>query len=146
VAGPATPNLLAQESENRQLKEAISALSEQLTAYPEQERALNELDLTEHLAEQNYEFLLKQYEEARVKESENVTEIRIVSPAVASLYPVKPLKYVYGGLSFATALVVAIGWALLFESLDPRVRTLRDLESELGVPVLGAIPRNIVAS
>jgi capsular polysaccharide biosynthesis protein len=59
---------------------------------------------------------------------------------VPSLYPVKPLKYVYAGLSFATALVVAIGWALFFEALDPRVRAIRDLDDELGVPVLGTIP------
>ena len=38
------------------------------------------------------------------------------------------------------ALVVAIGWALLLEYMNPRVRTIRDLDYEPGVPVLGAIP------
>ena len=38
------------------------------------------------------------------------------------------------------ALVVAIGWVLFLDSLDPRIRTIRDLDDELGVPVLGAIP------
>jgi uncharacterized protein involved in exopolysaccharide biosynthesis len=145
LAGRSTPNLLAQEAEIRELKEDISALLEQLDVYPQQEVRLNALTLNEHLAEVSYEFFLKQYEEARVKESENVTEIRIVSPAVPTLYPVKPLKYIYAGLSFATALVVAVGWALLLESLDPRVRTIRDLDRELGVPVLGAIPRSVPA-
>jgi capsular polysaccharide biosynthesis protein len=37
-------------------------------------------------------------------------------------------------------MIVAIGWVLFSESLDPRVRTMRDLDDEPGVPVLGAIP------
>jgi len=138
-----TPNVIAQEAQVAELKEQISTWQVQLAAYPQKETRMNALTLNQRLAEDSYEFFLKQYQEARVKESATVTEIRIVSPAVPGLYPVKPLKYVYAGLSFATALVVAIGWALFFESLDPRVRTIRDLDSELGVPVLGAIPRSV---
>ena len=101
---------------------------------------MDAITLTERLAQESYEFLQKRYEEARVKEFPAMTEIRVVSPAVPTLYPIKPVKYVYTALSFATALVLAIGWAVFFESLDPRVRTIRDLDDEFGVPVLGAIP------
>lgn len=101
---------------------------------------MNDLLLAERVAERSYEFFLKKSEEARVKEAATATEIRIVSRALPDLYPVKPVKYVYAGLSFAMALVVAIGWVLFFDSLDPRIRTIRDLDDELGVPVLGAIP------
>ena len=101
---------------------------------------MDALVLAERIAEQNYEFFLKRYDEARIKESATVTEIRIASSAVPSLYPVKPLKYMYAGLSFAMALGVAIGWALLMETFAPCVRTARDLNDKVGVPVLGAIP------
>jgi len=134
-----SPNVIAQQAEIAKLKEQIAALRAQLAVYPEKERQMNAIALTERLAEQSYEFFLKQYEDARVKESANIAEIRIVSRAVPAVYPVKPLKYVYAGLSFATAVIVAIGWALFFEALDPRVRTGRDLD-DLEVPVLGAIP------
>jgi uncharacterized protein involved in exopolysaccharide biosynthesis len=145
LAGRATPSVLAQEAEIAELKEEISALLLQLAAYPQEETQLKALNLAEHVAQESYEFFLKQYEEARVKEAETVTEIRVVSPALPTLYPVKPLKYLYAGLSFLTALVVAIAWALSVESLAPRVRTIRDLDSELGVPVLGAIPKSLPA-
>lgn len=135
-----SPLVVAAEAEIAELKEQISTLRVQLAAYPKKETRMNDLLLTERLAGQSYEFFLKNYEEARVKEAATATEIRIASRAVPGLYPVKPLKYVYAGLSFATALVVAIGWVLFFESLDPRVRTIRDLDNELGVPVLAAIP------
>jgi capsular polysaccharide biosynthesis protein len=37
-------------------------------------------------------------------------------------------------------MLAAIGWALFAEQLNPRVRTIRDLDDESGAPVLGAIP------
>jgi uncharacterized protein involved in exopolysaccharide biosynthesis len=133
-------NLLQQEAEIAELKNQISTLRVQLTAYPKKEAQLKALALNERLAEQSYEFFHKRYEEARVKEAANVSEIRIASRAVPGLYPVKPIKYVYAGLSFATAMVVAIGWVLLLESVDPRVRTVRELAEKPEVPVLGAVP------
>lgn len=133
-------NVTEQEAEIARLKQQISTLRVQLAGYPKKEARINALTLTERLAEESYEFFLKRYEEARVKEAANVAEIRIVSHAVPGLYPVKPLKYMYAGLSFVTAMVLAIGWVLFFESLDPRVRTIHDLDDEVRVPVLGTIP------
>lgn len=125
---PLTPkvsaDLLEQKATIAKLKEQISSLHNELTDYPNKETRLNALTLTERLAEESYEFFLKRYQEARVKEAEQVTDIRIASRAVPELYPVKPLKYMYAGLSFVTALIVAIGWVLFLESLDPRIRRI----------------------
>jgi uncharacterized protein involved in exopolysaccharide biosynthesis len=135
-----SPEVLAQEAENAALQQQISTLQAQLVAYPEKEARLNAMILAQRLAEESYEFFRKRYEEARVKESAIVTEIRIVSPAEPALYPVNPIKFLYAGLSFAMAMVAAIGWALFSELLSPRVRTFRDLDDEDGAPLLGAIP------
>ena len=134
------PAVIAQTGEIADLKEQISNLQVQLAAYPKKETRMNAITLTARLAEESYGFYRKKYEQARVMESAAVKEIRIASRAVPSLYPVKPLKYTYAGLSFATAMIVAIGWALLSGSLDPRLPTIRELEYELEVLVLGAIP------
>ena len=134
-----SPDVIAQEAEIAALKSQIGILREQLAPYPQKEARMNALTLTEHLAQESYEFFLNRYEEARVKESATVTEIRIVSRAVPALYPVKPVKIVYAVFSFAIALVAAVGWALFSESLDPRVRTRHDLD-EFDIPVLAAIP------
>jgi uncharacterized protein involved in exopolysaccharide biosynthesis len=135
-----SPEVLAQEAEDAALQQQISTLQAQLVVYPEKEARLNALILTQRLAEENYGFLRRRYEEARVKASAVVTEIRIVSPAEPALYPVKPIKFLYAGLSFAMAMVAAIGWALFAEQLNPRVRTPRDLDDEDGAPLLDAIP------
>jgi uncharacterized protein involved in exopolysaccharide biosynthesis len=134
-----SPEVLAQEAENAALQQQISTLQAQLVAYPEKEARLNAMILTQRLAEESYEFFRKRYEEARVKESEVVTEIRIVSPAEPSLYPVGPMKFLYAGLSFAMAMVVAIGWALTAEQLSPRRSTFRDVDDEDRAPPMDAI-------
>ena len=135
-----SPEVLAQEAENASLRQNISTLQAQLVDYPEKEAKLNAILETERLAEASYEFFRRRYEEAQVKELTVETEIRIVSPAEPGLYPVKPLKYVYAGLSFAMGAVAALAWALLAEQFNPRVRTDRDLDGDDETPVLGAIP------
>jgi uncharacterized protein involved in exopolysaccharide biosynthesis len=127
-----SPVATATNAEIAELKGQILSLRLQLASYPSKETKLNDIRLAERIAEQNYEFYRKQYEEARVKESATVTEIRIVSRAVPTLYPVKPLKFVYAGMSFATAMVLAIGWALFFGARDPRIRQSRGDETDSG--------------
>jgi uncharacterized protein involved in exopolysaccharide biosynthesis len=133
-----SPAVIAQEAEKAELKRQLSALREQLSAYPDKERRLNAITLAERLAKDSYEFFLKRYEEARVKEAAGVNEIRIISNAVPGRYPVKPVKYLYAGLSFLMGLVIAVAWALLVGA--QRVHTAQDLAGDLGVPILGMIP------
>jgi uncharacterized protein involved in exopolysaccharide biosynthesis len=139
TAGGDSPKVLAEQAQIAELKKQIMTLQLQLDSYPAKQTRLDALTLAERLAKDNYEFFSKRYEEARVKEAADVTEIRVVSRAVPSEYPVKPIKYIYGGLSFGTALIVALGWVLFFESLDPRVRTMQDLD-DVDVLLLGVIP------
>jgi uncharacterized protein involved in exopolysaccharide biosynthesis len=136
-----TPKAGTQLADIAKLKDQIANLRRQLTTYPQAEVRLNQITLTQRLAEESYDFLAKQYDEARVKEAASVAEIRIVSRAQASLYPDKPVKWLYASLSLATGLIAAIGWALLSETLAPRIRTVEDLDGILEVEVLGAIPR-----
>ena len=142
ITANATPTVIEQEAEIASLKGKIALLREQLETYPQKEKRLNALVLTERLAEESYEFFRKEYEQARIKEASTLTEIRIASPAQPDIYPVKPLKYLYAGLSFATALLLSLCWAFLFEALYPHVRSAQDLEIELGIPLLGTIPKS----
>jgi tyrosine-protein kinase Etk/Wzc len=134
-----SPALMTQKAEIAELRGQISNLRVQLALYPKKETQMNTITLAQRLAEQRYEFYRKQYEEARAKEAATVTEIRIASRAVPSLYPVKPVKYVYAGLSFAVGLVAAIGWVLFSDSLDPRLRTIGELSFDPGLRTIGEL-------
>lgn len=135
-----SPLVIAYEAEITELSGQIARLRDQLVIYPQKEKRLNTLTLQEKIAQQNYEFFFKNFEEARIKQASAAPEIRIISRAVPALYPVKPLKYLYAGISFATGLFVAIAWALFADGVRPCIRTEQDLAEELGETSLTTLP------
>lgn len=75
-----------------------------------------------------------------VVQIKKIDSVSIVDKAVAPLSPIKPNKF----LNILTALVagfmVSIGLAFLVEFLDKTVKSSKDIEDILGLPVLGMIP------
>ncbi len=67
--------------------------------------------------------------------------VQVIDDATPSLRPVSPrplLNLIVGGLA---GLLAGIALALGRERLDERIRTVADAERELGLPVLGVIPK-----
>jgi polysaccharide biosynthesis transport protein len=85
--------------------------------------------------------LLKtKHQEALIKEAEQIEEVTILRPATEPDAPV-------GGETMNTILVgmvlgLSVGLVLAFvrETLDTSIGTIEDVESYLGVPVLGVVP------
>ena len=138
---PTNPKVLAATAEKAQLEGAITKRRTALAGHPDMEKQLSELESKLSAAEVRYGMIKKNYDEARIREQANADEIRIVSPATPPLYPVKPLKYMYTAFGALLALVIGISAALFIEYLNPRVRTVKDVSSTLGLAVLGAIPK-----
>ena len=128
------------QAEAAGLRRALAGYKAGLTVMPERERRLGALELAVSVAQQDYEYIRKKYEESRIAEQTSFAEIRTVSPATVPLYPVKPIKYYYGGLGFLLGLVSSIAIALFLEYLKPRVHVADDLTKVLDVPLLAAIP------
>jgi len=63
-----------------------------------------------------------------------------VSPAIAPVYPERPIKILYVGTAFGMALAVGIALAIVLEYLDQTLRTTDDAERALGLPLLATIP------
>ena len=140
VYSPENTKVASAAAEVADLRRALAAYKAGLTAMPERERRLGALDLAVSVAQQNYEYIRKKYEESRIAEQTSFAEIRTVSPATVPLYPVKPIKYYYGGLGFLLGLVSSVAVALFLEYLNPRVHVADDLTNVLEVPLLAAIP------
>ena len=85
--------------------------------------------------------LLKtRHQEALIKESEGVEEVSIVRPASEPGTPVGAgitNTLMVGAL---LGFVLGLGLAFLQETLDTSIGTIEDIESYLGVPVLGTVP------
>lgn len=75
-----------------------------------------------------------------VIEIKKVDSVSIVDLAVAPDKPIKPKKILNILLAFLVGIITAIGFSFLLEYLDNSVKTTRDIDAVLGLPVLGVIP------
>lgn len=81
----------------------------------------------------------KKFSDAVIK-IKKVDSVSIIDQAVAPTKPVKPNKARNVLIAFAAGLIASIGLALFLEFLDNTVKTSKDVEDILGIPVLGVIP------
>jgi uncharacterized protein involved in exopolysaccharide biosynthesis len=136
-----SPQVKLMRGKRTSLERAIAAQEKALAEIPDKERQLAALNLDVKTFQSAYEYLNAQLEEARLRESSKLAEIRIVSPAGVPAYPVQPIKIYYAGIALALGLLGALGWALWVEVTDARLRTAADVERALDLPPLATLPK-----
>ncbi|MFM9147890.1 MAG: polysaccharide biosynthesis tyrosine autokinase, partial [Verrucomicrobiota bacterium] len=83
------------------------------------------------------------YEEAKLRSSSSgaSTSIRILDlPSVADK-PINKNYYMSGLVGLGVGLVLGLGLAVLLGTFDDRIKSARDVEGGLGLPLLGTIPK-----
>jgi len=106
---------------------------------------LQQFERQRQAAEQSLAAYEKQYENARA--NDRLNELRLVNvtaiePVRAGAEPVKPRRWLLMKLALSLGLLLSAGFAFLLELLDQRVRNERDIELDLGVPVLATLAYN----
>lgn len=107
---------------------------------PNDADAIVRANLLVDLKQKTYEFLLNDYETARVQEAVRANIITVIEPAVLPLKPSQPKVLINIILGFMVGLVGGVGLAFLNENLNPRLYTLEQIESISELDVLGKIP------
>lgn len=87
-----------------------------------------------------YDDLLKRLNEAGVLAGLHSSNITVVDPGRIPAKPVKPNVPVYFAAALGAGFVIGICGALLADTLDNKINTVLDLESEVGESVLGLLP------
>jgi polysaccharide chain length determinant protein (PEP-CTERM system associated) len=91
-----------------------------------------------------YNDLLKKHDQSSMsqglEESEQAEHFRVLDPANFSDKPSFPKMQIFLGGGFAGGLALGLGLTLLFETQDTSMRSERDVETALRLPVLVAIP------
>ncbi|HEY6986584.1 MAG TPA: XrtA system polysaccharide chain length determinant [Rhodanobacteraceae bacterium] len=108
------------------------------------ESALAELTRDYEVNRDIYQDLLKRRENARVsmnldEEGRGLT-FRIQDPATKPLRPIGLSLTHFASAGIALALVVPVGLLFTLARFDPRVRSTRELERYIGVPVMASVP------
>ena len=119
----------------------IGSASHELQAIPA--RAIEEARLRRDvtIAENLYTTLQARYEEARLAEVSSVPDVRILDRAVPPEQPVrnKAAMFLLGGVF--GGLAVGAGLVLVLDRFDRRVRYPDQVSREMGLQILGVLPR-----
>ncbi|TET46682.1 polysaccharide biosynthesis tyrosine autokinase [candidate division TA06 bacterium] len=122
------------------LGEVVEVYNSKLEDLPEKEITLARLTRRREVREKIYTMLLTKLEEARISEAMKVGNTRIVDGAIRPDRPILPKKKRTTFLGAVGGLIIGIGLALFLEYLDTSVKTGEDIERDLRLPFLGAVP------
>lgn len=89
---------------------------------------------------QLYDALIKRIKEQSVTEEIRTVNVWVVEKAEKPQYPVKPKKSLNILLGIIVGLFGGVGLAFFFEYLDNTIKSPDEVETRLGVPVLGIVP------
>ena len=108
--------------------------------FPDLEGELQALEAQRTLDRENYQFLLSQLYQAQITQAAASPYLEILDPAVGA-FEIQGRGRINVFLGALLGLILGVGAAFFLEYLDRTVRTSSDVESLLGIPVLGVIPR-----
>lgn len=89
--------------------------------------------------ERIYLLMKERYEEARIQEASQISNVYVIDVAIPNYGPIRPKTNLNILLGFIFGLAAGIGIILIREFMDNSIRSKEDLE-KLGLTVLGIIP------
>lgn len=132
--------ILAQTARIDALDRLIRGREALLGELPEKELHLTRLIRNATVTESIYTMLLTRYEEMRISEAMEASNVSVLDAAIAPRNPVKPRKQLNVAIAGFLGLFLGVGIAFLLEYLDTTFRDTDEMEAYLGVPVLGRVP------
>jgi succinoglycan biosynthesis transport protein ExoP len=122
-----------------QIRQSLSAVEVELRGYPEQETVLADLNAKIRVLERDYETLTGKKIDAMVsRESSPEWTVILLSPASEPV-ALRTKDYVRLSLGPLLGLLVGIGLAFLFDSLDHSIKSKGEAEAFLEIPVVASI-------
>ncbi|TCL70776.1 polysaccharide chain length determinant protein (PEP-CTERM system associated) [Hydrogenispora ethanolica] len=133
--------IAAYDSQAKALAGIIAQNEAELSELPAKEQSLGRLMLDANLTQQIYLMLANRFEEARISEVMQPTDIQIIDVAVAPEKPIKPKKTLNVLIAAFLGLFAGTGLAFMIEYLNKTIRDTEDVRLYLDLPVLGSIPK-----
>lgn len=127
-------------AQQQALRKLIAQGEEQISKLPAKEQGLVKVMRDASVSQEIYVMLAKRYEEARISEVMEPTDVQIIDTAIAPDEPIKPKKLLNTAIAAILGLFTGIGLAFALEYLNKTVRTSEDVQHYLDLPVLGSIP------
>lgn len=140
LADAARATLRVIEGELTDVAARRTELREEQREFPALESELGSLEAQRVIDHDSYQFLLSQFYQAQITQAAAAPYVEILDAAMGST-EIQSRGRVNVFLGALLGLILGVGAAFFLEYLDRTVRTSSDVESLLGIPVLGIIPR-----
>jgi polysaccharide chain length determinant protein (PEP-CTERM system associated) len=127
-------------AQQQALRKLTAQGEEQIGKLPAKEQGLVKVMRDANVSQEIYVMLAKRYEEARISEVMEPTDVQIIDVAIAPDKPIKPKKLLNVVIAAILGLFTGTGLAFALEYLNKTVRTSEDVQQYLDLPVLGSIP------
>jgi len=112
----------------------------ELSQLPAREQGLARLQLDYSLAESTYITVAKRYDEMRITEMTQPTNIQLVDRAALPERPIAPRRLINLLVAAVLGLFAGVSVAFIADYFYKTVDTVEDMRRYLGVPVMGSIP------
>ncbi len=119
----------------------LARSSEQLQEVPEQELELVRLTRASKVNAELYSYLLQRQQETRIRQAATSSSVEIIDRAQTPLRPVKPNRQKNLALGLVLGSMLGIGVTFLLDYLDRTIKDEEDIQSKLGLAILGTIPK-----
>jgi capsular exopolysaccharide synthesis family protein len=137
----------AAEAERLSLQVRLGSLAKVIESYRQRANTLPQLELQQRqlereisATESSYQSLLDRYQELQVAENLQVSNARVVTPALIPAVPVKSRQYINLLQGFIGGIVLGVATAFVLEKLDKTIKTPKSAKDLLGYALLGYIP------
>ena len=130
----------AAKAEEAALMQALAAAESEYQQTSRKESELNALQREVDTNRTLYELFYNRISETSLTGELEAAPARIVTPAGIPTVPAKPNKSRIVGMVFVLTLFAGIMLAFLLESLNNTVRSAKDVEEKLKLPLLGMLP------
>jgi capsular exopolysaccharide synthesis family protein len=136
---------LRNELEGAEMREAalrrqLEAVSEEMVHLDQAEASIGQVAQRLRANQDLYQNLLKRFTEAVALRDNQQPDARIISPAQIPLSPSYPNSPRVIALSFVGSASLAVFLLVITERLRQRLDTVEDVERQVGLQVIGAIP------
>lgn len=125
----------------RELKVKLDETGAEVKMLPEKRLELSRLERQIQLNQELFNMLERKHQEAQITNAERVETVQIIRPALEPREPSNAPKIKEKAFAgFLIGLILGIAFAFLVEMFDTSLGAIEEIESLLGVHVLGLIP------
>ncbi|MRI34307.1 lipopolysaccharide biosynthesis protein [Endozoicomonas sp. OPT23] len=128
------------KSNERSLTEAVAKVKNQVQDINRKQFRLRALEREVRTNKDLYDAFFKRIQETSATSDLQTANARVVDQAFTPKAPVKPKKKLIIAIAGLLGLLVSCGIAFLLEMLNNTIRSTRDIEEKLNLPVLGVLP------